>query len=75
MTMLQFSGIFINLSVRHTTRVPLWCTTQQLVTAYSTISNPELEPLGDNSNVTPEKVNFIFILIHIIPNRILILYK
>ncbi|XP_051156823.1 uncharacterized protein LOC127278915 [Leptopilina boulardi] len=51
MTMLQFSGIFINSSVRNNTRVPLWCTTQQLVTAYSTFSNLQTEVLG-NKTVT-----------------------
>lgn len=42
MTMLQFSGILFNSSVRHKPRVPLWLTTQQLVAANSTIPNPNL---------------------------------
>lgn len=54
MTMLQFSGIFINLSVRHNTRLPLWCATQT-VTAYSTISNPQVEQVDQKSKISSDE--------------------
>lgn len=71
MTMLQFSGIFINLSVRHNTRLPLWCATQT-VTAYSTISNPQVEQVDQKSKISSDEVNFryninIFISNHFFP--------
>lgn len=56
--MLQFSGILINLSVRHTPRVPVWFATQQLVAANSTISNPNPEP--DPTPSSTATVHFIY---------------